>query len=258
MRPNFREEKRLWRKGYKSVVGLDEAGRGPLSGPVVAAAVMVNSKFKTQNFHPPRFCRAKLVAGKKLNLKSQIFNLKSNLKEVKDSKQLSPKKREEIYKILINHSQIKWGTGRVSEKVIDKINILEATKLAMKRAVKNLERKSKPKVSKLHSTPKKSDRLFCKSQPIDFLVVDGRMKLDLSVSQKSIVKADEKVFSCAAASILAKVWRDRIMRREHKKYPQYGFDTNKGYPTRFHRKMLKKYGPCKIHRYSYRPVKVVC
>jgi len=90
---------------------------------------------------------------------------------------------------------------------------------------------------------------------IDFLILDGNFKLDLSIPQKSIVKGDEKVFSCCAASIIAKVVRDDIMKRYHKKYPQYGFDRHKGYPAKYHRKMLKKYGPCKIHRKSFKPVK---
>jgi len=205
--PNFRQEKKLWKKGYKYVVGLDEAGRGPLSGPVVAAAVVINSSFKFQVF---------------------------GLEDLKDSKKLTPKKREEFYKILTNHSAIEWGIGKVSEKVIDKINILEATKLAMKRAIKNLEKKHRR---------------------ASFLILDGNFKIDSPIPQKSIIKADEKVFSCACASILAKVYRDRIMRRYHKKYSQYGFAQHKGYPTKQHRKMLKKYGPCKIHRKTFKPVK---
>ena len=109
--PNLREEKKLWRKEYKRVAGLDEAGRGCLAGPVVAAATIIK-------------------------IPNSKFQIPKPLKEVKDSKQLTPKKRDEFYKILAKHPNIKWGIGRVSEKVIDKINILEATKLAMKRAIK--------------------------------------------------------------------------------------------------------------------------
>jgi len=194
------EEKRWWKRGYKKVACLDEAGRGPLAGPVVAAAVsiaIVNSKYRMP------------YTG------------------IRDSKKLSQKQREKFYKYLTNDPNIKWGTGRVSEKVIDKINILEATKLAMKKALKSL--KIKP----------------------DFLILDGNFKINSSILQKPIVKADEKVFSCIAAGIIAKVIRDRIMRRFHKKYPQYGFDRHKGYPTRFHRRMLKRYGRCVIHRNSF-------
>jgi len=198
--PNFREEKKLWRRGYERVVGLDEVGRGALAGPVVAAAVIIIK-----------------------NLKLKIKNL-----PIRDSKKLSPKKREEFYKILTKNPNIEWGIGRVSERVIDKINILEATKLAMGKAINNLKSK------------------------IDFLILDGNFRIKTKIPQKSIVKADEKVFSCAAASIIAKVNRDKLMMRYHKKYPQYGFDKHKGYPTRLHRLMIKKHGFCKIHRKSFR------
>ncbi len=203
--PNFNEEKKLWRKGYRVVVGLDEAGRGALVASVVAAAVFIK--------------------------KFSIFNFQFS--KINDSKKLTSKKREEFYEMIINHPQIEWGIGRVSEKVIDKINILEATKLAMKKAVKNLEKKI---------------------SSIDFLILDGNFGIGLDIPQKSIIKADEKVFSCAAASIVAKVYRDKIMMRYHKKYPTYRFDKHKGYPTKLHRELLKKHGPCEIHRKSFRPV----
>ena len=198
---NLKEEKRIYRRGYKRVVGLDEAGRGPLSGPVVAGAVSV------------RF----------------DFLIPKELKDVKDSKQLSFKKREELYKAIVKNPNLKWGIGKVSPRIIDKVNILQATKLAMEKAVKNI----KP----------------------DFLIIDGNFRINLNVSQKSIIKGDQKVFSIAAASIIAKVTRDRMMIKYDKKYPQYGFGKHKGYPTKLHRKMIKKHGPCKIHRYSYQPVK---
>ncbi len=205
--PTLKEEKKLWKLGYKKVAGLDEAGRGPLAGPVAAAAVVI------------------------LNTKYKILNTKLN--GVNDSKKLSAKKREELYKLITKNPGIRWGIGIVSEKVIDKINILEATKLAMEKAVVRLE--SKP----------------------DFLILDGKMDINLAIRQKSIIKADAKVFSCAAASILAKVARDRIMLRYSKKYPKYKFDIHKGYPTKMHRKLLKKHGPCKIHRKSFGPVKAL-
>jgi ribonuclease HII len=205
IRPNFQEEKKIWKKGIKRVAGLDEAGRGPLAGPVVAGAVVLDFKLK-------------------------IKDLKL-LKEVNDSKKLSAKKREELYEVIIKNKNIKWGIGVVSEKIIDKINILEATKLAMTKAVGNL--KIKP----------------------DFLILDGKMRISLPIFQKSIIKGDAKVFSIAAASILAKVYRDRIMQKYHKKYPQYLFDLHKGYGTKLHMNMLKKHGPCQIHRKSFAPVK---
>ena len=194
---------------------MDEAGRGPIAGPVVAACVIIN-------YH---------------KTKSQISNLKNILKEVKDSKKLSAKKREKLFKVLTKSPFIEWGIGIVSEKIIDKINILEATKLAMKHAVA----KTKTKNLKLMA---------------DYLILDGNIKLDLPIPQKAIVKADQKVMSCAAASILAKVTRDRIMAKYDKKYPRYGFLKHKGYPTKKHVRMLKKYGPCPIHRKSFGPVKL--
>lgn len=198
------EENKLWKKGYKLVAGLDEAGRGPLAGPVVAAAMILRKK----NLPFPW---------------------------LRDSKQFSAKQREEFYKILTSHQGVEWGIGIVSEKIIDRINILEATKLAMIKAVKNLKTK-------------------LRFHKIDFLILDGNMKLALPILQKSIVKGDEKVFSCAAASIIAKIARDRIMLKYHKKYPQYNFHLHKGYGTKLHFAMLKKYGFCKIHRQSFYPV----
>jgi ribonuclease HII len=212
MKPSLKEEKKLWRKGIKRVVGLDEAGRGPLAGPVVAAAVSIIA-----------------------NCKLEILKFK----DLKDSKKLAPKKREDFYKIITKNPQIEWGIGIVSEKIIDKINIKNAAELAMEKALKNLERKMKKKA--------------------DFLIIDGNhinSKNLKARNYKLIVKADEKVFSCALASILAKVTRDKIMERYSKKYPGYGFEIHKGYPTKFHLKMLKKYGPCKIHRKSFLPVKI--
>ena len=215
MKPNLNEEKKLWKKGFKRVVCLDEAGRGPLAGPVVAAAVTIIKNLK---------CSASLKIS---SPKANKFKIK-NFKKLRDSKKLTPKKREEFYKILIKNPAIKLGIGRVSEKVIDKINILEATKLAMKKAIKKLKKKP------------------------SFLILDGNFKINSKIPQKSIIKADEKVFSCAAASILAKVTRDRIMMRYHKKYPKYRFDLHKGYPTKLHRKMLKKYGLSLIHRKTFK------
>jgi len=231
--PSLREEKKLWRRRLKKVVCLDEAGRGPLSGPVVAAAVMIkisNFQFLISNQFPISELLQAEAKGKKRHISSP-----SNFQfpNIKDSKKLTPKKREELYKILTKHPAIKWGIGRVSEKVIDKINIKNAAELAMEKALKKLR---------------------CKP---DFLIIDGNhiknRKLK-SINYKLIVKGDEKVFSCSAASIIAKVSRDRIMLRYHKKFPQYGFDKHKGYPTKYHFKMLKKYGPCVIHRKSFKPL----
>ncbi len=216
--PNFREEKKLWRKEYKRVVGLDEAGRGPLAGPVVAAAVIVR--------------QIPVVNSSGLKKLLQQWQIQG----IRDSKKLTPEKRVALYRILIENPNIKWGIGRVSEKIIDKINILEATKLAMKRAVRSLEKKS---------------------SVANFLILDGNFEINTQHPQKSIVRADEKVFSCTAAGIIAKVNRDKMMLRYHRKYPQYGFDQHKGYPTKLHRRMLKKHGPSLIHRLTFNPVKKI-
>jgi ribonuclease HII len=197
--PSFEEEKKLWKQGFNNVAGLDEAGRGPLAGPVVAAAVCF-----AQNFS------AKILRG------------------IKDSKKLSEKQREKFYKILTEHPDVKWGAGIVSEKVIDKINILEATKLAMSAALKDFDH--------------------------DFLLLDGNFKIYCATPQESIINGDNKVFSICAAGIIAKVTRDRLMEKYHKKYPQYGFLQHKGYGTRAHFAALEKFGPCKIHRKTFWPV----
>lgn len=196
MTPNFHFERNLQNKGYKRIMGLDEAGRGPLAGPVVVAGVIVKPT---------------------LSLK--------DLPELKDSKQLTPQKREEIFKIVEKHPAIEWETSKVFPRVIDRVNILEATKLAMKRVVNKLE--------------------------ADFLIIDGNFGLNLDIPQKSIIKADEKILSCMVAGIIAKVLRDRIMTRYHKLYPQYGFKKHKGYPTKLHREMIKKHRACEIHRRSF-------
>jgi ribonuclease HII len=241
--PDLREEKKLWKKGFKRVVCLDEAGRGPLAGPVVAAAVVINPKFQILNSKQnSKFQITNSKPFGKLEFRIwdlfRISDLGFRISQLRDSKKLSPKAREKFYQILTTHPSIEWGIGKVSEKVIDKINIKNAAELAMERALRNLERKIKKRA--------------------DFLIIDGNHIKNLQLTTynlKLLVKADEKVFSCACSSILAKVTRDGIMRRYHKKYPKYRFDLHKGYPTKFHLKMLKKYGPCKIHRKTFGPVK---
>ena len=225
--PNFLEEKKLWKQGYKYVVGLDEAGRGPLAGPVVAAAVTVQ--------------------------RGSLHRLRIN-----DSKKLSEKQRDFFYEKLTNYKDIHWGVGIVSEKVIDKINILEATKLSMAKAIDNLISKSQFPLThraslRVHSKQTQNSNLRNLKQ-IDFLLIDGNFKITSGRPQKSIVKGDQKVFSIAAASIIAKVTRDRIMQRMHKKYPNYGFNLHKGYGTALHMTNLKNYKPCKIHRKTFFPV----
>jgi ribonuclease HII len=209
MIPKITEERKLWKKGYRFVACIDEAGRGPLAGPVVAAAVCLSLA------------------------KDSLARLRMKFPRLRDSKKLSAKRREEIYTKVIHHPSIQWGIGIVSEKIIDQINIFQATRLAMEKAVADLQEKTS----------------------VDFLIVDGNMKLrKVSTPQKAIVKGDEKVFSCALASIIAKVTRDRMMVHYHKKYPQYGFNKHKGYGTKLHISMLSRYGSCAIHRMSFHPV----
>lgn len=194
---NLSYENAIKRKGFKVVAGLDEAGRGPLAGPVFACALAVIGKIP-----------------------------KKILKEVNDSKKLTAKKREEVYNALINEPNIVFSVSFVSQNVIDKINILQATKEAMKRAAKKIS--------------------------ADFLLIDGNFKIETETAQISIIKGDLKIFSCAAASIISKVARDKKMLRLHEKFPLYGFDKHKGYPTKRHYEMIKKYGPCFLHRKSFR------
>ena len=194
---------------YQYIVGVDEVGRGPLAGPVVAGAV--------------------LLCG--INAPST-----SIFQELRDSKQLTAAKREHLYSVFTNHPNIIWGIGRVSEKTIDNINIFKASKLAMALAIQNLEQKLR------------------KGMTIDTVVIDGNMTLDIDFPQLSIVKADEKILSCSAASVIAKVARDRIMARYHKLYPAYRFDMHKGYGTKDHIAALLRHGPCNIHRKSFYPV----
>jgi ribonuclease HII len=231
--PNLKEERKLWKNGFQKVVGLDEAGRGPLAGPVVAAAVVLNPKFEARN--PKQYQNSKRSGHLNFShldlFRNSDLELRILLNNVRDSKQLIPKKREKLYSLITKNSNIEWGIGKVSEKMIDKINILEATKLAMEKAIANLRHKP------------------------DFLILDGNFRINSSIPQKPIIKADEKVFSCSAASIIAKVFRDRIMKKYHKKYLKYGFGKHKGYPTKMHFVRLKKYGPCKIHRKTFWPVK---
>ena len=187
-------ERKLREKGYKYICGVDEVGRGPLAGPVVCAAV--------------------------------IMPLDDIIEGVDDSKKVSQKKREKIAE-LIAQKAIACNICRVEPEIIDKINILEATKLCMKQAVEGLE-----------VTP-------------DFVLTDGNMTLDIGIPQESIVKGDALSYSIGAASIAAKVYRDKIMDEYATVYPEYGFEKNKGYGTADHIKGIKEAGLCAIHRRSF-------
>lgn len=197
------EEKNILSQGYEVVGALDEAGRGPLAGPVVAACVIFNAN----------------------------ISVKNGLEQVNDSKKLSQKKREELFS-LIKDNFLAVGVGVCDHKTIDRINILQATFLAMKKALGSL--KQKPQ----------------------FLMIDGSLKIpNCSIQQQAYIKGDQKIFSIAAASIIAKVTRDRIMEEMHDLYPQYAFIQHKGYGTKLHLSKLKQNGPCPIHRLSFKGVK---
>lgn len=185
-----------------NIAGIDEAGRGPLAGPVVAGCVVLDRE------------------------KEILF--------LNDSKKLSKKKREELYDEIVNKS-LAYGIGIVDEKIIDKINILEATHIAMKDAFDNANKMFKDRFDK----------------EIDLLFVDALKIKNIDVKQVSIIHGDALSISIAAASILAKVTRDRMMIEYDKKYPEYGFAKHKGYGTKTHMETLKRIGSCDIHRQSF-------
>lgn len=186
-----------YEKKYKGklVAGVDEAGRGPLAGPVVCACAVMPMD------------EDKIVEG------------------VNDSKKLSAKKREELFGKIVERA-ISYSIVEIDEKTVDKINILQATKLGMKKAVEGLS-----------VTP-------------DIVLIDA-VKIDTDLPQENIIKGDALSYNIAAASILAKVHRDRLMESLDKKYPEYGFAKHKGYGTKQHIEALKKYGKCKIHRETF-------
>ncbi len=192
-------EKKLRKEGYRLIAGVDEAGRGPLAGPVVAAACILPEKF--------------LVPG------------------INDSKLVLPAKREELYYQITHNPQVIYSISAVPPKMIDQINIFQASLLAMKQALEALEQKA------------------------EYILVDGKHLPDVDLPGEKIIKGDTKSLSIAAASILAKYARDQIMEEAHICYPMYGFNTHKGYATEKHLRNLKEHGPSPIHRYSFMPVK---
>ena len=188
-------EKDFYDRGVNYIAGIDEAGRGPLAGPVVVACVLLP--------------KASMIEG------------------VNDSKKVSENKREKLYDLIIQEA-ISYGVGIVYQEEIDEINILQATKKALTMAVTQME--TKPNI----------------------IIVDALNGIDtLGIPYKSIIKGDAKCYSIAAASIIAKVTRDRIMREWDKVYPEYGFAAHKGYGTAKHIAAIKEYGPCPIHRRTF-------
>lgn len=192
--PDYEYEKKRYAEGYTSVCGCDEAGRGPLCGPVVAAAVILPCDFSIDGLN--------------------------------DSKKLSEKKREKLF-TLITENAIAYGIAEASPAEIDEINILNASMLAMRRAVEKLP------------------------VPADFALIDGNCSRGFSIPTETIIKGDAKSASVAAASILAKVTRDRLCAEQDKLYPEYGIAKHKGYPTKEHMDAVRKYGPSPIHRLTF-------
>ena len=187
-------EKELMAEGYNIVCGIDEAGRGPLAGPVCAAAV--------------------------------ILPIDTEIEGLNDSKKLSEKKRDALFDV-VKEKALAWSIVMVDEKTIDEINILQATLLAMRRAVETLEIKP------------------------DAALIDGNQKPGLSVEERTVVKGDAKSMSIAAASILAKVSRDRFMLELDEKMPQYCFAKHKGYGTKLHYECLEEFGVSPVHRLTF-------
>ncbi|MCJ7617444.1 MAG: ribonuclease HII [Desulfobacterales bacterium] len=191
-------ESKAIEKGFSYIAGIDEAGRGPLAGPVVSAAVLLPT-----SFHDP---------------------------DITDSKKLTPKKRSYLYEKLYEHA-VSIGIGIIDNIEIDRINILNASLISMAISVKNLN-----------------------PQP-DYLLIDGKFRIPADLTQETIIRGDTLSISIAAASIIAKVTRDRLMERYHQDYPQFGFSRHKGYPTKAHKEAIEKFGCCPIHRRTFKGVK---
>ena len=198
-------ERKLYLQGITSIAGIDEAGRGPLAGPVVVACV--------------------------------IMPQDSMIEGVNDSKKVSEKKREKLYYVILEES-IAFGVGIISQAEIDRINILNATKEGLTIAIKEMEKNLQERKRTI--------------QKPDIILVDALTKIDTDhIPYKSIIKGDAKSYSIAAASIIAKVTRDRIMRQWDEVYPMYGFAKHKGYGTAAHVQAIKEYGLCPLHRRSF-------
>lgn len=230
------EAKKL-EQGYSYVIGCDEVGRGCLAGPVAAAAVILP-----------------IEADGKLKVISYKVIKSAG---IKDSKLLTPDKRKELAAIIKQHAL--WGIGVVDERKIDEINIHHASLLAMRRAVENLLRHCEPGVhptgaaiSSLDKIASSSVKALTPRNDRFFLCVDGKFKVpNVKLEQQAVVEGDNKILSIAAASIVAKVYRDGLMQKLHNDYPVYNFAQHKGYATLYHRQMVIKHGLSHIHRLSF-------
>ena len=207
-RNRFEFEQGLLRQGHVRIAGVDEAGRGPLAGPVVAAAVILPAEWMTAVL--PRA-----------------------LIGLNDSKQLTEAERTRYYELLMQEQQVAYGIAVLDTELVDRLNILRATHRAMNEAL---------------------DRL---RPPPDHVLVDGLPVRSIRVPQTSIVQGDSRSYSIAAASVLAKVTRDRLMLEYDRAYPQYGFACHKGYGTAEHFRAIQEHGPCPIHRRSFAPFRPV-
>lgn len=212
MRPTFKEEKKLWRKGYQYVVGMDEVGRGAFAGPVVVSAVIFQKDFKPKN-----------------NLDKIL------LEEVNDSKLLNPSKRKILAKI-IKKRCLSFSLAKSPVSFINKFGVGKATKSAFRKVIRKIQ--SKLKTNEFY--------VLVDGFHIPYLKGIGLKK------QKAIIKGDRKSISIASSSIIAKVHRDKLMENLQQKYPGYGFLKNKGYGTKEHRKAIKKHGLSGIHRKSFK------
>jgi ribonuclease HII len=199
--PTLELEQKLWKKGIKIVAGLDEAGRGPLAGPVVAGCVVISSP-------------------------SQVVDT------VRDSKKMTKKQRDIAFDLIKEKSDA-YGVGIVDAKKIDEIGIRYAVLEAMTKAILEVEKML--------------------GKRIEYIIADGGVYLLEDYNMESINKGDVNHYSIAAGSVLAKVARDRLMEEYAKQYPEYGFEKHVGYGTKYHMEMIKKYGPCEIHRRSFAP-----
>lgn len=210
-------EQELHAQGVRYIAGVDEVGRGPLAGPVVTAAVVLPEDFD--------------VPG------------------IDDSKKLSEKRREELYDVIMEKA-LAVGIGQADHQVIDEINILQATKRAMREAIDKADRMLRSGSTDAEGTME-NDAPGNDAPGIDMVLLDAVELPDLDIPQRAVIKGDAKVLAIAAASIIAKVTRDRMMTDYAKEYPWYAFEKNKGYGTKAHYEGLREHGPCPIHRRTF-------